>query len=399
MNANRLVSMRSRVVAPAALAGLALGRCQTGAALDLPQYLQRDHLGEMLALVPASAAGPDDNPMIATFADIAAQLAAGDIDRPSSVEDDDGMTPWIHASYSLAIADPIRTRALTITRDLLGYDVTDVDQTLEAGMPPEMVTLFRGRFDEAAVAVAWEINGYKMLEVDGTPVASLFEDAEIDMESQISQIALARMNNAAFLPDGTLAYTASLALMEQVIATAKGDADSLGEREDVAALLASLDEPLVSAIFFSGDAISAAEQISPRLTSEQADEIATQIADPEPMPPVALGLVGVTAGGPTLIYEEGEEPLIELPPATIVYRLLMAEPGTAETAAEVVDARLNRMSSAVNGQPYAELFGTWEATAAADGSTLAIDLTPAEGRPISFWPQVLFARDLLFLAW
>ena len=73
--------------------------------------------------------------------------------------------------------------------------------------------------------------------------------------------------------------------------------------------------------------------------------------------------------------------------------------GAAETAAEVAEARLERMSSAYAQIPYAELFGTWEASAEADGSILAIDLTPAGGRPVSIWPQMLYARDLLFLAW
>jgi hypothetical protein len=158
---------------------------------------------------------------------------------------------------------------------------------------------------------------------------------------------------------------------------------------------------LVSAILFTGESIALEAQIpeNAAVDDERVNEIATQTVDPAPMPPIALGLAGVTAGGPTIIYEEDEEPVIELPPATIVYRLLMAEQDTAETAAEVADARLSTMNSMFVERPYADLFGTWEATAEADGSILAIDLTPPEGRPISLWSQMFFTRDLLFLAW
>ena len=86
-------------------------------------------------------------------------------------------------------------------------------------------------------------------------------------------------------------------------------------------------------------------------------------------------------------------------PATLIDRLLMAQPGTAEAAAAVADERLNTLDSAASGDPYTELFGSWEASAVHDGDVLALDLLPADGRPVSFWPQLLFNRDLLFLAW
>ncbi|MCC6792087.1 MAG: hypothetical protein IT336_10385, partial [Thermomicrobiales bacterium] len=115
--------------------------------------------------------------------------------------------------------------------------------------------------------------------------------------------------------------------------------------------------------------------------------------------PISFGIIGITPGGPTLIYDEGEEPLIEMPPATLVYRLLMVQPGTADEAAAIVDERLSTLTTPSTGQPLTELFGSWEAIAVAEGDVLALDLLPAEGRPTSFWPQLLFRRDLIFLAW
>ena len=409
MTRTHLVSNRWRVIAPAVAAGAALAHRLPGAAQEGQQRpLVPDSLspfGPMLGMMPASIAGEGDNPQIATFADIAMQLAAGGIERPASVEDEDGLTPWIHAVYPLLIADPFGRTARVLTRDFLGYDATDIDQTLQAGVPPAMITLLRGRFDESAVAAAWQANGYRMTEAGGIPVASLFEDAEFDVQTEIGKIALSKWNNAAILPDGTLAYAATLPLLESVIETAtgaNGPTASLGAREEIATLLSSLEEPVVSAILFDGLTVSATAQMPVELAVENPElleELEAQLAEPAPMPPVALGLVGVTAGGPTLIYDDGEEPVIEMPPATIVYRLLMAEPGSAETAAGVVEARLASMQSMRTTQPWSELFGSWDAHAVAGGDVLALDLTPAPDRPVSGWQQMLYARDLLFLAW
>lgn len=403
------ISNRWRVVAPAVAAGAALTRCipagaQDGAQRPLVTDLM-NHFGPMLSLVPASIADEANDAQILMYADIAAQLAAGGIDRIASVDDREGFTRWIHATYPVVIAEPFRSYAKVLTREMLGFDVTDLDQTLQAGLPPNIITLLRGRFDEDAVAAAWEQNGYNMLEIDGLRVASLFEDAQFDFENEISRIALAKMNNAAFLPDGTLAYAPTLQLLESIIETATGalgPTASVGTRRDVAALLASLDEPVVSAMLFAGTAISVAAQTPVELTAdnpELLEEIESQLGDPEPMPPVALGMVGVTAGGPTVIYDEGDESLVEMPPATIVYRLLMAEAGTADAAATVVEARLASMQSVRTREPWSELFGSWDARPVSGGDVLALDLTPANGRPVSIWPQMLIMRDLLFLAW
>jgi len=414
MISKNLVSSRWRVVAPAVAAGAALGRRIGVAAQDGEQRPLEpagtpvartegapgsDPLLSLLSLVPVSVTDAVDDSQLISFADIAAQLVAGGITPPSSVEDEEGMRPWIHASYPLMIAEPLRRMAVRFTRDLIGFDVTDLDQTLEAGLPPGMITLLRGRFDQAAVRAAWELNGYRMLEVDGLPVASLFEDAELDLENEIGRMALSRMNNAAFLPDGTLVYAATLSLLESVIGTVGSVGSALGQRKDVTTLLASLESPLASAMLVGGASFSYAahEPLNPQLDEEQISEITEQMETP--VPPIALGLVGVTPGGPTVIYEEGEEPVITMPPATIAYRLLMAETDTAETAAEVVEARLGSMRSMRTNQPWSELFGSWDARAVADGDVLALDLTPAAGHPVSIWPQMLFARDLLFLAW
>jgi hypothetical protein len=298
----------------------------------------------------------------------------------------------------LAVADPFATRALQITRDLVGFDLSDVDQTMQAGVPPEMLTLLRGRFDHQAVADALAANGYKMVDIDGTQVASLFAGPQFDIDNPIGQIALARMNNAAFLPDGTLAFTASLQVMRLVIATAAGTEPSLAARVDVAALLTAGDGGIVTGALFDGAELSIVNQLPPDLDKlPSTDDLLATPAAGNVMPAVAVGLIGATPGGPLPNTMSGTP--VSLPPAHIVIRLLFVTPDSAETAQSVVETRADQYVSLVTNEPFNHLFPEIEVTALTDENVLSIELTPESEGSIGAWMRMLFARDLLFLAW
>ncbi len=400
-------SARVRVVAPIAGIGSVFvqripvlaqdeGRAADEPATPVPN---RDAFSSLLSLVPAPILNTPDLPLWLSFGDMAAQLAAGGIEPPTSIEDDEGLTRWISASYPIAIAEPFRSNALTLGRDLLGFDVTDIDQSLEAGSPPHVRTLLRGRFDREAVAAAWSAHDYQLSEIDGVTVATLFEDTQIDLSHEISRIALTRMNNAAFLPDGTLAYTPSLDTMKEMIAVANGDAPSVGEDDGIVTLLKSLPTPLASAIFFDGEELSIASQLPVNLNEEVAAELMATLEELDPIPPIALGLVGITPGGPTRPGNDGGAPPVVLPDATIVYRLLMSESGSADAAVDVVLERLESMSSVITRELFSDIYELREVSSIFDGAVLGVDLRPADGRSIALWTSGLFARDLLFLAW
>ena len=401
------LSTRLRIVAPAAGISSALFRWISAGAQDegrsaadaaTPTPVQ-DALPSLLALAPASILNSADLPLWLVFGDIAAQLAAGGIEPPKSIDDADGMTLWINASYPIAIADPFRSYALRLSRDLMGFDVTDIDQSLEAGSPPGVRTLLRGRFDREAVAAAWDAHGYRISEINGVTVATLFETAEIDLSNEISRIALSRMNNAAFLPDGSLAYAPTLELMRELIAVANGEAPSIGQDDGIVTLLQSSAPTLASAVFFAGEELSVESQLPVDFNLDDAAsaELMDLLERTDPMPPIAMGFVGITAGGPT--KPDGGAPPVELPEATIVYRLLMSEPGSADDAVDVVLERLESMNSLKTNEPFIDIYELREASSIFDGAILGVDLRPAEGRSIAIWSNGLFARDLLFLAW
>lgn len=400
MSYARAWSNRWRIAAPLSAAGaLALRRFPALAQNASPVPAEPNPLMDMIELLPLSAGGSESNLLLATFADLAAQLAAVGTQPPPAVDRGDPHA-WISAISQLPIADPFGSRFLQLTRDLFGFDLTDVDQTLQAGEPPDMPTLLRGRFNRDAVAAAWQANGYKLLDVNGTQVASLAEDPSFDFNNPIQRLVLARMNNAAFLPDGTLAYCGSLDNLKAVIATATGAAASLATRIDLARLVTGLDRVYGGAILLSGLALTGL-QISPDMLStpisDLATSIASAIASADDMPPVLSLLVGATPGGPLPVRTEGTP--VPMPSGTVLFELLMAEDGAAARAKPVVEARLAAYTSVITRQPLSDRFASWDVRVDAARNILEIELTPNETTPLGIWLQMVYSRDLGFIAW
>ena len=126
---------------------------------------------------------------------------------------------------------------------------------MEVGVPPLVITLLRGRFDEEKLRAAWANQGGQVIDVNGVDVASMREDFEFDIQTDIGRFGFSRFNNAAILPDGTVAFSPSLDGMRAVIAAAQGTGPSLGDRVDVAALVGAIEKPLASAYLMSGVAL------------------------------------------------------------------------------------------------------------------------------------------------
>lgn len=402
MNVGQRVSTRLRITAPLAIALSAIVAPDIARGQDESRNKSdaTSTLASMLSLAPVLGA-PAEIGQTVLFADIAAQLAAAGLTPPDSIEDNEALGAWIQAISPLGLASPFGTRALQLNRSLLGFDATDVDQTIELGEPPEMVTLLRGRFDHDAIAAGWKSQGYAMLDLDGIAVASLAEDASIDLDKEINQLALARMNNAALLPDGTLVYTTTLPLMQSVIDVANGVASSLAERPDIAALLAAAPDELASAMLFSGGLLAVQEQLPPQILDDPSaiGSFHEEIDATGTISPIVQVLAGITPGGPATYTGGSGTPLAELPPAQVVFRALLAGSGAAASAVGIVDKRLESLDSATTGAGYGELFASWDVRSEQDAPVLDVDLTLAEDVTAGIWLQLIFRRDLLFLAW
>jgi hypothetical protein len=359
----------------------------------------------MLDLVPARPPGEGAPVQLATYADVAAQLAAVGVTPPQNRAAFEADPSWGAAIRGLALPDVISSRVLVPEwRETMGFDAFQIDQSLEVGEPPNMTTVLRGRFDEEELRAAWARAGYREVEVDGVRVASLAADGEVDLQNPVNRLALARLNNAAFLADGTLVYASTLDALRATIAVTAGREPSLADRVDVAALLGSVEAELASALLLSGSAVGGGAPAIDQLLTPETDRgaLATALAEIDRMPPVSLLVIGVTAGGP-VGARGGPEATATPPPADqpwarVEIGALMLNDGAAQAAAEVVAERL-ATESTNRGRPYAELFPRRSVRIAASAPVVLIELIPAGEVPAGIWLRLVFERDLRFLAW
>jgi hypothetical protein len=258
-----------------------------------------------------------------------------------------------------------------------------------------VLTFLRGRFDLDKLQAAWDAQGYKPIELEGTiAAASVSEDMSIDLESELGRIAFAKFNNVAVLEDGTLVYAPTLDALKSIVATSRGEQPSIADRVDVSALLAAQTEPLASAAIVGGSIFQYAPNIADPDFS--GDDLKTQVAEASALPPVTLGLVGITAGG------DGSStgtPEADANAGRVEISALFATEGDAQTAAGVVTTRLDGGAATATGQPFNELFADWTANPVPGSPVLNIELTLAPEVPRQVWISILYRMDYTFLAW
>jgi hypothetical protein len=358
---------------------------------------------ELFGLVPAQLPGADDPATaIVSYVDIAQQLDAVGVEAPASM-DDPGFDRWLAAARWLALPSDAASY-LNSWRDDYGFDLLQVDQAIDIFAPPAHLTLYRGSFDSDAVVAALTDVGYRSVTVDGHALLSIRGDYAIDADAPTT-FRMAGMNFGAVLPDGTLAFSSAGAPLAAVLDVAAGAAPSMLEQASVAMLIDQAPPDLVSAVIVDGSALQMG--IPPSMTDVigtpdvDVDAVATaaasEIAAASEMPPVAMALLGLTAGGP--LYGDDVETPAGAPEARAVALLAMLDPASAEAAAPVVEGRLERDATASTRQPFAELFADWSVEALAGTPLLRVDLKLAEGTAPDILTRLLFNRDLGFLAW
>jgi hypothetical protein len=184
-----------------------------------------------------------------------------------------------------------------------------------------------------------------------------------------------------------------------VLAVEAGDAPSLAEREDVATLLEEVPDNLVSAVLVEGEALRSSPPVS-----ASPDIAATITAEAERLEPVELALIGITAGGPVLSSSDDEDAAMPTPPAEqagarFVAVLLMEDEEAAEAAPEVIEERLETGQSLAVERPYSDFFTDWSVEAVPDAPVVVVEAAFNEQAHAGVWLQMLYRRDLGFLAW
>ncbi len=349
-------------------------------------------LASMLRLVPATVRGD----LLFAWADLATQFEAIGIAPPESADDLD--TSFIQITQGMVLPSDMFAYARGGYEEIFGFQPARIDQALQLGMPPEQLTLLRGRFLEQELTRTWTANGYEPIERATGTIWSYSEELEIDLATDVGRFGMGMMNNVTILADGTVVFAPTLALAEMALAVAADEEPSLLTRDDIAAVGRSLPPGLVSAVGLSAEALSVEDDA---LTPAERELLAARRAEQEaavgPMPSVNLGLAGITAGvyPPPMNGEGSPLPIAEDAPApTIVVRLVTASAEEAAQAASVVEYRWEEWPSLSTGQPLNTLMDLRRADASESSPVAALDFVPADEQTTGVWRSMVFVGDL-----
>lgn len=394
---------RHLMIGAAAMTGwIALPSAQdrTVAAQDSTPEADGPQALAMLRFVPIDVFEAfDENPILASVADIAARTESSGVDLPTSRDDNPAFGDWGKAINGLALPSSFVNTFSPEWLAAFGWDILQADQTLEFGQPPDNAQVYIGRFDQDAIDDALLASDYEAVEIDGATAAwSLSPEGDVDISTDVGRLALGGMNNVVLMPDGVLITARMLDTATLLAETAAGERDSLAGNELVQTLLEAQTTPLDSAMLLPGTSFAGTIDPAAILVDESdddedgsgqsaldrtADRIATQIAEQAQsgMPPILLALAGTTG-----------EPRI----SRACYTLLMASEEDAETAVSVIEERLETGESVATQEPWSEIFSDWTVAAVANAPVVTVELETE--RP-ALWFNLIFQRDTGFLAW
>ncbi len=341
-------------------------------------------VNELLEMTPDPAAfAADPFPILYSAANPALQLQTLGLSVLDSVESPDFRT-WIAANFSLAFPEVIFNKGiLPEFVDFLGWNMAQVDQTVESLHLPDGLMLVRGRFDRQAVSDAWDQNGYQRLDVGGLEVAQVSADTGFDLSSEIGRFALGKINNAAWLDERTLVYATSQAVMEAVADTVDGTVESVFVRGNVEALSSALPTELVTSMLVDGSAFSSGEETGPGRGHQ-------------PVSSIVHALLGHTAGLPLQgAAANGISLTIDAPDSVVLMAVEYLNRADAEAGLARAFEKLENGEAPSNGQPFAEQFSAWSGSVVADSPIIVLELAPSKNPAV--WQQLLFRGDLTFL--
>jgi len=336
---------------------------------------------------------------VARYADIAAWMTAHGLAAPASLADA-GLSRWEAELDNLALPPSLRERGLDpVWQGTYGFDLTQIEQVLIIGQAPDHVMILKGAFDPDALQAAWVASGYQAIEVEGTTVWSLFPGDTIDLSAQESRPAMGTLNNVVLLEDGTLVAAAKTSRLGATLEVVNGNAPSLAENDDLAALLlpGTGVERLASAVISKGSLLQATSAMlpPPATPASLPGPVATPGIDAG-MPEVSIVLLGI----PLPPGDMDTTPVTGPDTAQPLTMLLVPDDeAEAQAAATEIRARLGGGRSSVTGEPYAARIAAPEVGVleSDDGAVVRVTGTLAHGA--GDWLEIISDRDLGFAFW
>lgn len=245
--------------------------------------------------------------------------------------------------------------------ETVGMDFVEIEQAVDWGNPPQKGTLFLGDFDEEAIAAAYINREYSASEINGFTVwcnddVGCEGGAETDLQGRRPEIpfggALGQRQPLLVLDDGILS-SSQYELLETTAGIESRDVRSLGHAAEYQVIVEALDETSVviqALIMPPDDFLNSSIEVFRRLEADEREVVYNNLAETalvQPLPAYQLiALVGQASEGAEevqvmLVYDSAED---------------------AESAAEVIPARIREYESLRNMLPFTELLEEREAS-------------------------------------
>jgi hypothetical protein len=368
--------------------------------------------GDLLRLLRFAPDTPDTRQWL-TYGDQAVWHASWNVPRIDNVADLEALDRDPRAYWMFILPRQTNTPSVLGAEYLLsddlrgfyGFDLFNVDRFLEAGMPPNEVSVIEFSFDEAQIADALTATGYEAAPLDtGGTLYKILEDYQIDLPGStgLPRIGtLGRLNRIALL-DGQLVITRATDTVTGSLAAQMGDAPSLADDPVYIAAANALADPslpgdLIGAILVDGDQFVTPESVgfgpAPVGSNDERAALLDQYRA-DPLPPYDLAVFATR----------------HAPGATTLALLLVLPPDADPTAAAATLAnRLQTYVSLVTRQPLAERWTSVSAASLrANNLPVAVALITIDDPPpapegeranaaIFDWISMIVRRDLGFL--
>lgn len=324
---------------------------------------QKPVLLEMLSVIPSLETVADDSTDLAFgWCDVRGVMASIGADGwPENVDEIEGL---FEAIQKINLESALVTNATEDLDDLLGFDLSEVDQGVYAYQPPGTVRVWTGQFDPERIANTMVGHDYVKTKRGSDIVLASPTGDDIALTSELVTIGFGEFNYL-IVNEQRIITTARRAMLSLLLDQESAD-DSL--------LSSFGDSPLPDLLAASTSALALEGTF---LSAE------------------SLGAVPTGSGDqlPEALWFAGD---VRLEPDQSVARFLIEfDESDASTAAGIIADRFENGTSLVSSRSLSEVLGEVEVSVISD--TGIVEIAGASEDFARIWSRMIYARDLAFL--
>ena len=306
MRRARPLTRRALLIAPAAAAGLlalVVSACGVSGDGGSPSGSLTGMLGE----VPDTPA----NRSLLAWVDVAAARELAGIASPAT-DDEEALTVFSGKSGPVQALLPVfmnsQAAELDAWRTEVGFTVNDIDQSIDAGVAPEMTAVARGRIapEEVKEAVESDPSWKDELDTgdhDGVEYWRWLDDDEMD----VARVTPTRsLGNSLRLQaeDGQVRWTRTDETMHDSIDAGAGDTDTLADVDELAVVAEALEDQDAYQAYLTADPGPFSVDRLPRTSPEAKEQAAAGALEPWTAAGAGDAVDGDTAVGVLVLTHE-----------------------------------------------------------------------------------------------